>query len=373
MLSGKCMFEKYAAYGFEDFLQDENFVKWVQNPDPGSNDFWREFLLIFPYQRATVRRARRVVLQLGETSRPHIFREDEDQIWETLQESIHNTRPKRIFSKSFWLKAAAVTVLTAGIAGIAVLLKRPSPTAALAESHATGLFNKSEAKHLEKITNLGETLLVVTLPDSSIVKLQPEARLVFDKTFSGSLRKIRLTGEAFFEVKRNSEKPFIVYSNGLITRVLGTSFNIKADKDSDNVTVTVRTGKVSVFASGRSRAEDPETEGLILRPNQQVAYSRKVEKLVRSLVPNPVPVIAPEELQKFEFINAPVTEIFKALETAYDTEILFNPELLSECRLTSALDMDVSLFEKLDVICEAIDATYKVVDAQVVITGRKCL
>lgn len=101
-------------------------------------------------------------------------------------------------------------------------------------------------------------------------------------------------------------------------------------------------------------------------------YSKKIEKLTRTLVPEPVPVLSTEEMQQFAFQNAPVTDIFKALEKVYDTEILFDQELLSDCRLTSTLDEDVSLFEKLDVLCEAIDASYKVVDAQVVISGRKC-
>ncbi len=368
------MFEKYAAYGFEDFVKDEFFVKWVQNPDGESDHFWAEFLQIFPYQRRVTEQARQIILQLGQASQVEAPKEDAEEIWTALQESLRKPASLRPLSKYGWMSAAAAVFLLAGTAFLVAIFKWPfsdNDRQRLFTYEET--FEKTNHDEWREITNLNESEQVVVLPDSSIVKLQPKATLAFRKQFDGAFRKVQLVGEAFFEVKRNSEKPFIVLSNGLITKVLGTSFNIKADKGSDKVMVAVRTGKVSVFANRWSRSEDPEADGLILRANQQVAYSKKIEQFTRSLVPDPVPVITPDELQKFEFRNAAVTEIFRALEIAYDTEILFDEELLSECRLTSTLDLDVSLFEKLDVICEAIDATYKVVDAHVVVTGRKCL
>jgi len=233
------------------------------------------------------------------------------------------------------------------------------------------LFSEATGAGMTEISNTVESTMLVRLPDSSEVTLHRGGRLRFSKHFDGALREVYLVGEAFFEVTRNPEKPFVVYTNDLVTKVLGTSFYVRADAGSQDVTVTVKTGKVSVFANRKSM-EDPETAGVILRANQQVAYTRGGEKLTRTLVADPAPVLAPEELQQFVFTNAPIGEIFKALEKAYGTEILFDEGMLTGCRLTSTLDSEESLFEKLDALCEAVEAGYKVVDAQIVITGKKC-
>jgi len=85
----------------------------------------------------------------------------------------------------------------------------------------------------------------LTLPDGTRIKLNSNAAITFPKSFKDSpVRKVHLDGEAFFEVTK-MDKPFIVYSGDVETRVLGTSFNIRKENDK-NVAVAVLTGKVSV-------------------------------------------------------------------------------------------------------------------------------
>ncbi len=367
------MFEKYAAFSFEDFVQDEYFVRWVQSPGPQSDQFWSDFQETFPYQRPVVRRAVQVVQNLATASQTVATQGDAEEIWNKLRESVASGKKYLKWWQRPWTKVAAAAAVAIGAGYLLVSKSTPSPGYNPAMSFFADSLSVTTGPELREFTNVTQDASIITLPDSSRVTLQPNGTIRYnDKMFSGATRNVQLVGEAFFEVTRDTERPFLVYSNGLITKVLGTSFNIKARKGSDNVTVIVRTGKVSVFALPRNPQEDPESRGLILRANQQVDYSKKIEKFTRTLVPEPVPVLSTEEMQQFTFQNAPVTDIFRALEKVYDTEIVFDQELLSECRLTSTLDGDVSLFEKLDVLCEAIDASYKVVDAQVVISGRKC-
>lgn len=369
------MFEKYASYSSEDFVQDEYFVGWVQSPGPQSNQFWNDFQETFPYQRPVVRRAIQVVQNLATASQTIVPQGDAEEIWVNLQNSIASGKKYLKWWQRPWTKVAAAAFVAIG-AGYLFFVSENSSSAGSSPAmsfFASDSLHIASGPEINEFTNTTPVPDVIILPDSSRVTLQPNGTIRYNnKTFSGATRNVQLVGEAFFEVTRDTERPFLVYSNGLITKVLGTSFNIKARKGSDNVTVMVRTGKVSVFTLPKNPKEDPESHGLILRANQQVDYSKKIEKLTRTLVPEPVPVLSTEEMQQFAFQNAPVTDIFKALEKVYDTEILFDQELLSDCRLTSTLDEDVSLFEKLDVLCEAIDASYKVVDAQVVISGRKC-
>ncbi len=368
------MFEKYAAYNFEDFAQDEHFVKWVLSPGPQSDQYWNDFQETFPYQRPVVRRAIQVVQNLATASQTAVPQGDTEEIWGNLQKSITSGKKHLKWWQRSWTKVAAAVFAAIGAGYLLFTFengpRNHNPSLSFFVPDTLGILSNPE---LEQITNATPAPSLIILPDSSRVTLQPNGIIRYNnQNFLGATRNVQLVGEAFFEVTRDTERPFLVYSNGLITKVLGTSFNIKARKGSDNVTVVVRTGKVSVFAVPKNPQEDPESQGLILRANQQVDYSKKIEKFTRTLVPEPVPVLSAEELQQFAFHNAAVTDIFKALEKVYDTEILFDQELLSDCRLTSTLDDDVSLFEKLDVLCEAIDASYKVVDAQIVVSGKKC-
>src|SRR5690606_18114328 len=138
-----------------------------------------------------------------------------------------------------------------------------------------------------------------------------------------------------------------------------------------NITVEVKTGKVTVFTANKDNAQDPETKGMILRPNQKVEYIKSEEKMTRSLVRDPEPQIIPETLEVFEFHEAPVPTILEAMKKIYQIEILYDKEVLAGCLLNTSLTNE-TLFQKLDVICEAINATYKVVDGEIIINGKKC-
>ena len=103
-----------------------------------------------------------------------------------------------------------------------------------------------------KTTSKGQKA-TITLPDGSVLKLNSESSITYPKQFNKNVREVSLNGEAFFEVAGNPKKPFIVSSEGLRTKVLGTSFNINAYKDFSEIAVTVVTGRVEV--SGKDKGE----------------------------------------------------------------------------------------------------------------------
>ena len=116
----------------------------------------------------------------------------------------------------------------------------------------------------EVSTRKGETR-EVHLPDGSVVTLNGESSLLYPTTFSESVRKVTLIGEAFFEVTPNPDKSFVVQTEQLSTEVLGTSFNIEAYAMQKDVKVTLATGKVRVKAG---------MQELILAPAQQAVYQK---------------------------------------------------------------------------------------------------
>ena len=92
----------------------------------------------------------------------------------------------------------------------------------------------------------------ILLSDGTKVKLNSETSLRYPEYFSDSVRIVYLKGEAFFEVERDESKPFIVISKGIRTKVLGTSFDIRAYPDEVELSVGVVEGKVQVTGTDKS-------------------------------------------------------------------------------------------------------------------------
>lgn len=361
------MFERYAGYSVEDFVKDDDFITWVKFSDPEGNLFWSEFLQRYPHKQETVTQARQVVIHLGEASRVAVDKHDAKEIWSKLEPALveKSGHSGMVFPLNWnkWVAAASV-ILILGLIWWNNPLKDNEPKA------YARLIEQAE-NPLKEVINSTSKAMRITLPDGSVVTLEKASRLSYARAFEGNQREVFLSGAAFFNVTKNPEKPFVVYANELVTKVLGTSFTINAFEENKQVTVAVRTGRVSVFKNKELTRLGTDNKGIILIPNQQAAFTKADAMLVRSLVEKPQVVVSQQELRNLTFTNAPLSDIFEALEKAYGVEILFDKALLSNCRLTTALGNE-TLFERLDIICEALEASYKVVDAQIVIDGKKC-
>lgn len=115
---------------------------------------------------------------------------------------------------------------------------------------------------LERVTNERQKA-TITLMDGTLVHLNVNSRICFPEEFTDGVRKVKLDGEAFFEVMSDASRPFLVESGGVTTTVLGTSFNVNAYGGKD-IEVAVKTGKVRV-----SQDSDDENR-LTVHPNQKV-------------------------------------------------------------------------------------------------------
>ena len=136
------------------------------------------------------------------------------------------------------------------------------------------LFFKDEAKTemlsvvtTEVITT--DSAQIFLLPDSSRIWLNANSRFTYPEKFTDTIRIVTLTGEAFFEVRADASKPFIVKAGKTETRVLGTSFNIKAYPQDENVELTVESGKVQ-FAVKDTTAQ----QAVVLGPQEQITYNK---------------------------------------------------------------------------------------------------
>lgn len=172
----------------------------------------------------------------------------EDEIEEDFQSIWRSVNPEKTFDLSkqqqitgngyfrFWTVAASVCVLLGF--GVWVYVQNLGKVDQQVASVTTITKSNPEGR---KST--------ITLPDGSMVILNAGSSMTFPSQF-GNTREVRLNGEAFFEVVKNTEKPFTVHSGAISTTALGTSFNIRHYPDEPISTVSLATGKVVVESEG---------------------------------------------------------------------------------------------------------------------------
>lgn len=289
----------------------------------------------------------------------------EDEIWQVIN-------PEPIVSRSLWspifIRAAAVIVPLLVCA--ALLFNHRTFLSFLKPPEVQGVI-PLETKSFYK--NDGAVPLQIRLADGSTVVLKPASEIRVADNFGKATREVNLKGEAFFRVAHDTKRPFLVYSNGVVTRVLGTCFNVKAYENDREVTVAVKSGKVSVYASkGSTSPHLTQAEEVVLTPNQQVIYHRFREVVSKQLVPEPEIILPDSDLFRMQFDNTEVVEIFKVLEENYGVEIRYEAADLKHCRLTTSMS-DEGLYERIEIICKAIGASYAISDdAAITISSKGC-
>ena len=234
-------------------------------------------------------------------------------------------------------------------------------------------------------TNNTDNPLELPLEDGSMVKLAPHSSLSFPIHFTNDKREVFLTGEAFFEVAKNPGKPFLVYYNNIVTRVLGTSFTIKTNKRTKDVEVSVKTGRVQVFENKHlavNGASGMVVKSVILKPNQKAMYSIVRHDFATTLADSIRPLVGSGELDKmikggrfaepFMFQKATtIKQVFSLLESVYGIELITDNENIYKCDFTGDVSTQ-EMLEKLHIICLAIGATYEVNGTKILISGKGC-
>ncbi len=364
------MFEQYQHFHAADFASDDSFIEWAKRGRQASSAaFWQQFLVEHPEQKAEVDKAKHLVMALA--TAPEYQPEDAAVIWNQLETSV-KTEPSRpglwrVYRRPFrWAAAAAVAL---GAAFLWRLSTVPATGNMQASAPAEGI--EAPGTDWQTVDNSGAQNKTITLPDGSQITLLPEAKVRYAAAFTGPEREVFLIGTAFFDVTRNEEQPFVVYSGDVVTRVIGTSFWVRANSLEKKVVVSVRTGRVSVSArAGVQKSPGASTKPVLLLPNQRAIFDAAQRAFTHTLAEQPLPLLDAKILETFMFKNAPVGQIFDAIEKVYGIEIEYDAALLANCLLTTSLKNE-TLFEKLAVVCKALDLTYTVEDTRVLVAGRK--
>jgi transmembrane sensor len=358
----------YTHFNVEDFASNESFIDWVNQSDPEAVRFWNLYISSHPEIREKVEKARALVFNLKRAEEITYDPAQVESMWGKIQEKVeHEKDPSTASARANWAVAAAcLSLLCAAVIGWFVF-PRPKAEPSWKAYHQQTLIGFAEQ------VNETDQPLKIELEDGSTVVLDAKSRLKYRTTFlKDSTRQVYLLGKAFFDVARNPYKPFIVHSNEIVVKVLGTSFRVEAPENGENILVSVKTGKVSVYAVADKATDDLQKDGVILLPNQQVSYERKERLFSKTLVEYPeVLRTTPIGPSDFVFDNTPIAEVFRTMEAAYGIEIIYNEEVMKNCYITAPLGSE-PMQEKLRIICQTIGAAYEIIDANVVINSSGC-
>jgi transmembrane sensor len=184
----------------------------------------------------------------------------------------------------------------------------------------------------------------LTLPDGSEVWLNKESKITYADNFHGSERSVELSGEAFFQVTKNADKPFVIHTPEAEVRVLGTSFNVKAYEGDTSTGVFVVTGLVQF--SGRSGEN-----GLALKPGEAASFIHSESLVIRE--EESENVLAWKD-RKLTFRKTHLRDVAKTLERYFNITVEVSSKELSTCRFTSSFN-DPSLEEVMEALRISLD------------------
>lgn len=196
---------------------------------------------------------------------------------------------------------------------------------------------------LQTVSTLAETRSI-RLPDQTEVVLNRYSSLTYPERFRGRERSVQLKGEAYFEVSKDAEHPFMVKAEAVMVQVLGTHFNIEAYPEDTQVKTTLLEGSVGVSLTDRTE------EQLILSPNESAIYNK--EK--KTLTLHPEKDAAEEILWRngtLLFKSIPLQEIARQLSNAFHKEIRIEGTDLQNYRMTATFADGETLEEILSLLC----------------------
>lgn len=368
--------KNYTNYNIDDFVWDESFRNWVLHPDIESDFFWRNWLASHPYREPDIMAATNIIKSFR-TNNQAITDEAISEAIANVMFSIDTDRTNISKSGLMHIRIKQLTYIS--IAASLILLT------GLAFYFNKITINKSPVTYYDLVKNANEELiettnntkkpLVLKLLDGSTIILEKKASISIARSFNNYPdRKVYLTGEATFEVARNIEKPFFVYANSLVTKVLGTRFKIRSYVNEEKTTVEVQSGLVAVYSFVDVPLEDENLKKnlnrILLTRNQKASYSTENKTLMATIVETPV--IAKDKEINYHFADASLDKVFNLIKEGYGIEIIYDEKMLANRTITANLE-DQGLYQKLDIICKTINSHYEIIDGNIVIYSHNLL
>ncbi|OFX86000.1 MAG: hypothetical protein A2W99_16665 [Bacteroidetes bacterium GWF2_33_16] len=277
---------------------------------------------------------------------------DTKSAWEKMSEKVDQYEKEKISPKIIPLKSRFVWI--SGIAASIVIL--------------FGIYQlilKPSYQTQKVYIASAQEVMEDSLPDGSKITLNANTKITYPKQFAKNERRIKLSGEAYFEVEHNKEKPFIIEAENAFVQVLGTSFNVKAYENSD-LEVIVTDGLVKVFVVD---PETSDTSAILLRKGEKGKIAANEMKPVYVAEQKPDAIFWMDYTLIFN--DADLRKVFSLLKNYYNIEINVSDERIYDCRLTTTFTNN-SIEEIIEVITATFEFEYKKENNTYTITGNGC-
>lgn len=255
-------------------------------------------------------------------------------------------KPEAVKARLPWLKYGIAAGFTGLLATLTLLW--------------TAKTEKPTQNWITEIATNGK-IKVLHLPDGSDVTLNAGSKLQFSDDFAHAEKRwVKLSGEAFFDVKHKDKHPFIVESANIRTTVYGTSFNVRAYANEGQIRVAVKTGKVGVTATNE------QNEAIFLLPNDVLNYTRSAQNFTKTKI-NTAEI---ENWSKgtLTFEQTPVQEVFETLSRRFNIRFVVDDSVSKNCKLSATFN-NRPLADILKTLHTALNITSKQTNETIYVKG----
>ncbi len=366
--------DKYKDYSACDFLEDSNFLRWLNEPTQDDVNFWNEFLKKYPSKKDEIKEAT-LIFKLFYSRESQFSLSEQYDLWKRIQiES--KTSKKDILLRVMKYAAILVLVFFSGAVsyyfyqswetknqfqlvernpatdgeamviladGSKVSLEKQMSEISYSKNGKQLIINKDTIQQRSGSSSESMNTVVVSygkksmivLSDGTKVWLNAGSQLVYPAVFLKDTREVSLIGEAFFDVFKNPRKPFIVNSSDVKIQVLGTRFDISAYPEDKVIQTVLEEGKINLKYTGNGIFKrDYVVE---MEPNQMVEFD-KVSREANSSVVNVTKYISWKE-GMLEFDKVVLAKAMKQVERFYNVKIFFDDLSIGAYKLSGKLDL----------------------------------
>lgn len=375
------------AVSDQKFIEDPRFLQWIFHNNRSVDQYWEQYLLEHPEEETQILELKTRLSELRYSDETMLQIEKDDiaqQVISRINLDLEKNKRQSIFIS--FLKYAAVAIAFAAIGGLAVYmntskesiyqqlagqmvhipsegqgpllitstgenvdLKKSNSSVDYTRNGTIVLNNDSVIKAANDIPNVMNQLVIpygnqskLILSDNTVVWLNAGSRLVYPTFFNGKTREVLLFGEAFFEVSKNAEKPFIVKTSDIEIKVLGTQFNVSAYAEDKVIQTVLKEGSVAIRQNNAAFFDNE----IVLKPNQMASFAKTSNETKLYDVDASYYTLWTKGLLSFDDVD--FNRILKKVERFYNISVSFSEPIMGTIRISGKLDLKQNKDEVLE-------------------------
>ena len=370
------------------YFENKDFILWVFEPSKELDSFWVQYETEHPEEKRNIHQARRVLLKFR-TSNRNLTEEEKIVLFTRVLREVEERQSTNKTRKLVLalLKYAAVALLFFSLGALffykqnqvdpqffnqKLAVAIPENSAKLIRANGENILLKEDKSilkygldgnlvvnndtirndHSDRSTDVPMNQLIipygktseVLLSDGTTVFLNAGSRLIYPEAFTGKTREVFLSGEAFFDVKKDAKHPFIVQLDVFRIKVFGTRFNVSAYPTDKIVETVLAEGNISMIKNNSGLLD----KAIALMPNQLASFDRITNETSLKTVNTDNYILWTTGLLKFE--SADLNRIVQRLERYYNIRIEIKDLDLGNLHISGKLELK----DDPDEICERV-------------------